>query len=147
MKRRLAALGACIALALSLAAFTAGPVSAVANDVCVTQYEYANGWNGGDRWQECGPYIGDGDYTNNTNGLHSGCESVATWPFTQPNWNDCVSAIKIDNLPGGYKVVFYINTGYGFTNHCFDANGDTRHNFNNAENDRTSSYRILTGNC
>lgn len=146
MRKRVSILAA-LALCIGLFAFAAPASAAAPASTCVTQYENANGWNGGDRWTECGPYIGDGDYTNNTNGLHSGCESVATWPGTQSTWNDCVSAVFVDNLPAGYKVVLYINTGYGFTNHCFDVNGDTKINLNNAENDRTSSYRILTGSC
>lgn len=136
-------------LALCISAFVfAAPVSAnpFAN-TCVTQYEYANGWNGGDRWTECSTLIGDADYRNNTNGLHGGCESSATWPATQGSWHDCVSSFKIDNLPAGYKVQFYRNINYGFENRCIDANGDTLWNFNGLENDQNDSYRILSGNC
>lgn len=138
-----------IALLACLSASAIVPMAAQAThlgygSLCVSQYEDAN--RSGDRWTECGDSVGDADYTNNTNGLNNGCNG-ANAPFTNSSWNDCASSAFIDNLPGGFKVVFYVNTGYGFANRCVSTNGDTTINFDNVQNDRTSSYRVLAGDC
>lgn len=121
-----------------------------AAEVCVTIYENVNGWNGGDAWTKCGTIpgtLGDSNLTGDTSGLHNGCESQASYPFTNPDWNDCASSIRYSNLPANYRVNFYINSNYGISNHCWDANGTLNANFSGAENDRTSSWRVEGGNC
>lgn len=138
-----------VSLALLCMAFSFALPSAVsAASPCVRFTENAN--NDGDYILRCSSTpttMKIANLSGYTVGLHNGCESVTAWPGTRSDWNDCISYVKITDLPPGYRVVLYVNSNYGFRNHCFDANGDSSLNLNNAENDRTSSFRVEAGSC
>lgn len=146
MRKRLSILAAlallCLAIpfALPAAVSAAGPL----DSTCVRIYEDEG--PSGDSWVECASALGDANLTGNTTGLNNGCNG-ANWPFTNPDWNDCISGFRVSQLPGGYRVVFYINSNYGIRNRCVDDNGTNSYNMNNVQHDRTSSWRVEVGNC
>lgn len=146
MKARLSILSLAALLVLIGLAFTA-PVVKAANplaNTCVRIFE--NSGLSGDSWAECSTLMGDANLTGNTTGLNNGCNG-ANWPLTNPDWNDCISSFRISNLPGGYKVQFYVHANYVFKNRCIDVNGDSSWNMDNIQNDRTTSWRVESGNC
>lgn len=149
MKRLVAALATACILAVGM---FAAPAAAhhQSDHWCVTIYENAN--LGGNNWMMCtNPPISilnlkNANLTGDTFGLTNGCNG-ANWPLTNPDWNDCISSFRLDNLPGGYRLQLYVHANYSFPNRCIDQNGDSSWNLSNVENDRTSSWRIEAGNC
>ena len=146
MKARISLLLTLTLLALGATFINIAPVAAAGplDNTCVRIYEDEG--PSGDSWAECAGLMGDANLTGNTTGLHNGCNG-ANWPFTNPDWNDCISGFRVSNLPGGYRVVFYINSNYGIRNRCVDDNGTNSYNMNNVQHDRTSSWRVESGSC
>jgi len=149
MKRKLiailsAALLTVGALGITVPALASTP-GPLAVDMCVTINENTYPTTG-DQWTLCDlpSNLKNANLTGDTTGLHGGCNGSNT-PFTNPDWNDCVSSFNIAGLPANYKVVFYVNSNYGFANRCRNVNGN--YNFGGLENDRTSSWRVEGGVC
>jgi hypothetical protein len=146
VKARLVAILTMSLLCIGIGAATAPVISAgnPLQSTCVALYEDING--GGDRWAECSTLIGDTNLTGNSTNLRNGCNG-ANWPLTNPDWNDCVSSFGVSNLPAGFKVIFYVHANYDFRNKCVDQNGSYITNMDNVQDDRSTSYRIYTGDC
>lgn len=158
MKKLLGILTACMIAVFSLGivpvsavpAPTVEPLASAASlpsNFCVRVWE--NAWNSGDNWQECGNYVGDADFSNNSNNL-SNDDCADDILSTHNNWNDCVSSIYVSsNIPAGYRVIFYHDKSYGGGRiWCYDGDGGNNvRDLGWGENDAMSSYRIITGNC
>lgn len=144
--RRIITLGATLAL---LAGAFVAPARASVNaaEICVTIYENGNG--AGDSWQRCGSagslanasLVGD---IVNLGGTPP-CNSQ-WWPAAGNDWNDCVSAVRVDGGLTG-RVVFYWGTNYGGRTYCLTT-GSGFSPLGGADNDQFSSWRsYATGTC
>jgi hypothetical protein len=122
------------------------PAAGAATEMCVTIYE--NGSNGGDAWSRCSTNptsIKISNLTNYANNLVNGCQDIA--PPTNPNWNDCVSSVKITNKPVNYSVEFYDDSNYlGLWVMCFN-NNNAGYTLGGIFNDSISSFRVLARRC
>lgn len=145
MTRKVAAITASIGL-FAAALFVVPQIVPLAGETCVTSYEDASG--GGDSFAFCDTTAGDVRIPNlgaYTTGLHNGCNRGINQSST---WSDCISSMRVGNLPASTKLVVYWNTNYDTPLLCRDANGSYLIQLNvPAVNDRASSYRILAGNC
>lgn len=144
MRRRIATAVALLLLALSATASASASTESV--EVCVTLYEYGSGGTDNITW--CGQIpgtLGDSNLTNNTAGLHNGCDCGILCQSS--SWNDCVSRFSYSNLPANYKVKLYWDANYGFGLACLDVNGNGAMTIGGTGNDNTSSWRVEGGNC
>lgn len=121
-------------------------ITPFAIDTCVTVYEDQSG--GGDSFATCNtspslvkiPNLG-----THTEGLVNGCNRGVN---QSSSWSDCISSVRIGSLPSNQSVRFYQDTNYSGQLLCYDVDGSHLVQLNvPATNDKTSSFRILGGNC
>lgn len=121
-------------------------VSPQAIDACIVVYEDLAG--GGDSTAFCNTpaNLKDPDLSNNTAGLHGGCNRGVN---QSSSWTDCISSVRINNLPAAYRAVLYQSVNYTSNRvFCTDINGTTGPwTLSGANNDVASSLRLEGGNC
>lgn len=147
MKFKILKLFAAFALLFTFVPGVTASVNSI--DTCVTNWE--DGGGTGDRLVVCSTNPTNikianlGTHTENLTG--GGCNGRYT---TNSSWSDCISSMKIDNLPVNYMVVWYDGTNYSSVIACLDhSDGSAVYNMPGYPfgNDQTSSFRVLGGNC
>lgn len=145
MTRKRGAITAAIGV-VAAALFLVPQVIPLSTETCITAYEDASG--GGDHISFCDTTAGDvkvANLGNYTTGLVNGCNRAIN---QSSSWADCISSIRVGNLPGSTKLVVYQNTNYAVQTLCRDTNGSYLVQLTtSATNDNASSFRILGGNC